>query len=172
MGTSVAPLRVWHVRTRSIAPDSIFQRAQDDSDSQISDALVLNVRPRPAARSARAVGEPGVMAHPKTGLSSVLLGRCCLGSSGRDGESDRCDLGCPKTEIFFEMGLDWWKQIDPVQQIRPCAQLRDLAAHEATATDRGLRITEFCATKRQMSGSARRFRPRFRPCRIRTREYL
>jgi hypothetical protein len=126
LGTSVAPLRVWHVRTRSIAPDSIFQRAQDDSDSQISDAPVLNVRPRPAARSARAVGEPGVMAHPKTGLSSVLLGRCCLGSSGRDGESDRCDLGCPKTEIFFEMGLDWWNQIDPVQQIRPCAQLRDL----------------------------------------------
>jgi hypothetical protein len=33
------------------------------------------------------------------------------------------------------------------------------AAHEATATDRGVRVTEFCATKRQMSGSARRFRP-------------
>jgi hypothetical protein len=36
-------------------PDSIFQRAQDDSDSQISDAPILNVRPRPAARCARAV---------------------------------------------------------------------------------------------------------------------
>jgi hypothetical protein len=92
--------------------------------------------------------------------------------SGRDANSSRDDLGCPKTEIILRMGLDWWNQIDPVQQIRPCAQLRDLsrAALEVTATDRGVGVRVFCATKRQMSGSARRFRPRFRPCRIRTRD--
>ena len=110
--------------------------------------------------------------HPKTGLSSVLLGRCCLGSSGRDGESDRCDLGCAKTEIFCKW--DWTAGISLIRFNKfgraRSFEIWSCTAHEATATDRGIRVTKFCATKRQMSGSARRFRRRFRPCRIRTRD--
>jgi hypothetical protein len=40
---------------------------------------------------------------------------------GRDGGSCRCDLGCSKTEIFLQMGLDWANHIDLFQQIPPCA---------------------------------------------------
>src|SRR5712692_2847585 len=43
---------------------------------------------------------------------------------GRDAKSSRCDLGGTETEIFLQRGLDCPNQIDPIQQIRLCAQIR------------------------------------------------
>jgi hypothetical protein len=48
-------------------------------------------------------------------------------SSGQDGGSYGSDLGQAKTEIFFEIGLDCWNQIDLVQQITQSAHPVGLA---------------------------------------------
>jgi hypothetical protein len=42
--------------------------------------------------------------------------------AGRDGVGYRIDLGESRTEMFFQTGLDSPNHIDPVRQIRPCAQ--------------------------------------------------
>ena len=41
---------------------------------------------------------------------------------GRDGKRYRFDLGQQRRGIFLKMGLDRANQIDPLQQIPPCAQ--------------------------------------------------
>ena len=43
-------------------------------------------------------------------------------SVGRDGEGYAGDLGQRRSGKFFEMGLDRWNHVEPVQQIRFCAQ--------------------------------------------------
>src|SRR6266851_6873064 len=63
---------------------------------------------------------------------------------GWDAWSSRCDLGGTKTGIFLQRGLDWWNQIDPVQQIRPCAQAAERCSFVGWAKTRLRRAHLFC----------------------------
>jgi hypothetical protein len=80
---------------------------------------------RPALRSHRAQN-----AAASTASHPAFVTIMTRPSVGWDTKSSRCDLGCAKTEIFLQMGLDYPNQIEKSQQIASHA-LRPWAAHAA-----------------------------------------
>src|SRR5216684_6877931 len=88
-------------------------------------SLAMTSSPHTASRSRRDAPELCMNLSPKKTEGAGNAG-CPLHPRpplvGRDGQRSRGDLGGAETEIFLQMGLDWWNQLDQVQQIRLCAQ--------------------------------------------------
>src|ERR1700687_2620392 len=86
------------------------------------DAGVEASGPHDFAVRGRRCSSPALPASTASRPASVTI--ASRPSVGRDDESSRSDLPDARSGIFLKIGLDRANQIDPVQQIRRCAQVR------------------------------------------------